>query len=95
VLVREGVPFREAHEAVGKLVHHCVSKGRDPRTLSREELTAFHPAFPGAAGDLVDLERSLESRDGVGGTSRRRVLEALEAAEADCARDESALEERA
>jgi len=92
-LVREGVPFREAHEAVGKLVQHCVSKRLDLRTLSREDLAGFHAAFPGSAAELVDLERALESRDGVGGTSRRRVLEALDAAEAACARDEQALEE--
>jgi argininosuccinate lyase len=82
VLVREGVPFREAHEAVGKLVAHCLGQGADLRSLSREDLRAFHAAFPAAAADLVDLERSLEARDGVGGTSRRRVREALGAAEA-------------
>ena len=93
VLVREGVPFREAHEAVGKLVHHCVSKDVDLRTLSATDLAEFHDAFPASARELVDLERALEARDGVGGTSRRRVLEALDAAEAACARDERALEE--
>jgi argininosuccinate lyase len=81
-LVREGVPFREAHEAVGKLVAHCLGKDVDLRSLSQEDLRAFHPAFPGAAAELVDLERALEARDGVGGTSRRRVNEALDAAEA-------------
>src|SRR5688572_23908559 len=50
-LVREGVPFREAHEAVGRIVAHCVEKDADLRSLSREDLRAFHPAFPsGAAG---------------------------------------------
>ncbi|MDH3685113.1 MAG: argininosuccinate lyase [Myxococcales bacterium] len=92
-LVRENVPFREAHEAVGKLVQHCVSKGADLRTLSQSDLAEFHPAFPASAAELVDLERALELRDGIGGTSRRRVLEALEAAEAACERDERALEE--
>ena len=82
VLVREGVPFREAHEVVGKLVRHCVSKRLDPRTLSAEDLRAFHPAFPAAAAELVGLERSVEARDSVGGPARRRVLAALEAAEA-------------
>ena len=46
-LVREGVPFREAHEAVGQIVAHCVEK--DSSTCarsSRDELRAFHPAFP-------------------------------------------------
>jgi argininosuccinate lyase len=91
VLVREGVPFREAHEVVGKLVRHCVSKRLDPRTLSAEDLRAFHPAFPAAAADLVGLERSVEARDIVGGPARRRVLAALEAAEARLRAEDAAL----
>jgi argininosuccinate lyase len=82
LLVSRGVPFREAHEVVGRLVGHCVSKRLDPRTLSVEELRAFHPAFPAAAGELVGLERSIEARDLPGGPARRRVLAALDEAEA-------------
>ena len=91
VLVREGVPFREAHEVVGKLVRHCVSKRLDPRTLSAEDLRAFHPAFPAPAAELVGLERSVEARDMVGGPARRRVLAALEAAEARLRSEDAAL----
>jgi argininosuccinate lyase len=82
VLVVAGVPFREAHEVVGKLVRHCLDTERDPRTLSLEELRGFHTAFPSPASDLIGLERSVEARDRVGGTSRRRVAEALGTAEA-------------
>jgi argininosuccinate lyase len=81
VLVREGVPFREAHEVVGKLVRHCVSEGVDPRTFSAADLRGFHPAFPAAAGELVGLERSVEARDLIGGPARARVAAALDAAE--------------
>ncbi len=81
-LVRENVPFREAHEAVGRVVGDCVAKDLDLRELSLEDLRAFHPAFPAPASELLDLERSLEARDLPGGTARRRVAEALEAAEA-------------
>jgi argininosuccinate lyase len=90
-LVREGVPFREAHEVVGKLVRHCVSKRLDPRTLSAEDLRAFHPSFPAGAAELIGLERSIEARDIVGGPARRRVLAALEAAEARLASEKAAL----
>jgi argininosuccinate lyase len=82
-LVREGVAFREAHEAVGRIVAHCLEKDLDLRALSREDLRAFHPAFPDGAAALVDLERSLESRALAGGTARVRVEEALER----CARE--------
>ena len=79
-LVREGVPFREAHEAVGRVVGHCVEKDVDLRTLSREDLRAFHPAFPADARALVSLERALEQRSLVGGTARARVEAALDEA---------------
>ena len=82
VLVQEGVPFREAHEAVGRVVGHCVEKDLDLRALSREDLAAFHDAFPASAGELLDLERSLEARTLPGGTARAVVEAALEAAAA-------------
>jgi argininosuccinate lyase len=81
VLVREGVPFREAHEAVGRVVHHCLEKGLDLAALSREDLRAFHAAFPAAARDLTNLDQSLERRGLAGGTARKAVEEALRAAE--------------
>jgi argininosuccinate lyase len=82
-LVRAGVPFREAHEAVGRIVQHCVGKKLDLRGLSRADLRAFHPAFPAAARELVDLEGALEGRALPGGTARARVEAALDRAEAD------------
>jgi argininosuccinate lyase len=78
ILVREGVPFREAHEAVGRVVQNCLSKQLDLRQLSREDLVVFHPSFPAAASELLDLERSLEARSLVGGTARRLVTAALD-----------------
>jgi argininosuccinate lyase len=80
-LVREGVPFREAHEAVGRLVGHCVESGLDLRALSRDALQRFHPAFPSGAGELVGVERALEARSLVGGTAKETVLRALEESE--------------
>ncbi len=92
VLVREGVPFREAHEVVGRLVSHCLENSLDPRALSQEELRAFHPAFPAPARELVSLETALEQRRASGATARERVREALEQAERACAAEAEALE---
>ena len=91
-LVREGVPFREAHEAVGKIVADCVRRGADLRALSREELRAFHPAFPSGAGELLSLEAALERRDLPGATARARVLDALARAEDELAAEALALD---
>jgi argininosuccinate lyase len=82
-LVRVGVPFREAHEAVGRIVAHCLEKDLDLRALSREDLRAFHVAFDASAGELLSLERALEERSLTGATARVRVLEALDAAESE------------
>jgi argininosuccinate lyase len=94
-LVREGVAFREAHEAVGRIVKHCVTKDLDLRRLSREDLRAFHPAFSAPAAKLVDLERALEGRDLPGGTARARVEAALEQADAELRAELASLEAEA
>lgn len=90
-LVREGVPFREAHEAVGRVVAHCVEKDADLRALSREDLRAFHPAFPAPAAALTDLERALEGRSLAGGTARGTVAAALAQARERTQREAQAL----
>jgi len=95
VLVVEGVPFREAHEAVGRIVAHCLEAQRDLRELSRDDLQAFHAAFPADAGELLSLERALEARNLPGGTARSQVAAALEAAEAEIAAARSALDAEA
>ncbi len=90
-LVREGVPFREAHEAVGRIVAHCVEKDIDLRSLSHADLQAFSPAFPAGADQLLSLERALEERSLPGGTARARVEEALAVATDTLASERAAL----
>jgi len=80
-LVRAGVPFREAHEAVGRVVGHCGREGLDLRSLSRDDLRAFHPDFPAGASELLSLERALEERSLTGGPARRNVEAALDRAD--------------
>ena len=77
ILVQEGVPFREAHEVIGKLVADCLKRDLDPTTLSLSEMREFHPSFTGPAKDLISLEKALELRDAIGGTARSSVEKAL------------------
>ncbi len=79
-LVREGVPFRDSHEVVGRIVAHCLDKQSDLRTLSLGDLRAFHASFVAPASELLSLDAALEQRAGVGATARHRVEEQLAAA---------------
>jgi argininosuccinate lyase len=75
-LVRKGLPFREAHEAVGKLVRYAEGKGAELGKLSLLELRKFSPLFDKDAMG-IDVMTSLRSRDVPGGTAPRQVAAAL------------------
>jgi argininosuccinate lyase len=92
VLVCHGVPFREAHESVGRIVGHCTRKQLDLRSLSKEDLQSFNDAFPASAGELLDLDRSFEQRSLVGGTARATVAAALERSRERVAAEAAALD---
>ena len=80
-LVRRGVPFREAHEAVGSLVAECERTGRTFGDLTIDDYRAAHPAF-GEEVLSLDIEASLAARSPFGGTAPERVAEQREAARA-------------
>ena len=79
LLARRGVPFREAHEATGKLVASCIARGKTFADLTDAEWAAAHPIFATQHPPLTAAE-SLASRDVPGGTAPRRVAEQLAAA---------------
>ncbi len=75
-LARQGVPFREAHSVVGRLVRQCEASGRSLGELSLAELRSAHPAFgPDAAG--MTVAQALAARDVPGGTAPPRVRAAI------------------
>lgn len=79
-LVRLGVPFRESHEVVGRLVRLAERSGVSLGDLGADALAEAHPALGPDALEVFDWERSVESRDLVGGTSRRAVAAQVDAA---------------
>jgi argininosuccinate lyase len=79
-LVVRGVPFREAHEVVGRLVASTLERGVRLDALSREELVRFHPMLDLDPRAFFSVERSLESRALVGGPARGQVQRAVEQA---------------
>ena len=79
-LVRQGMPFREAHEVAGACVKVCEARGIELWDLSDDDLAAVSPAFTPAVREVLTVEGSLASRSGVGGTAPVRVAEQLDAA---------------
>ena len=75
-LVRKGVPFRDAHEVVGKAVRLGVETGRDLAEMALSELQQFSPLIQDDVFAALALEGSVAARDGLGGTAPRRVREA-------------------
>ena len=85
LLVRQGVPFRRAHEAVGALVAHCAAEGVDLHEVPDDRLAALSPHLTPDIRSVLDVRGALASRDGAGGTAPVRVREQLDAARADVA----------
>ncbi len=77
-LVRQGVPFSEAHELAGACVRRCEDLGIGLEELSDEDLTAISPALSPEVRTVLSVDGSIASRDGRGGTARTRVAEQLD-----------------
>lgn len=76
-LVRKGLPFRDAHEVVGKSVRLGIDTGRDLSDITLTELQSFSPLIEADVYDCLSLEGSLESRNTLGGTAPARVRAAI------------------
>jgi argininosuccinate lyase len=79
LLVRKGVPFREAHEAVGHLVVWCQVNDKDFGELTDEELVKVSPQFTPDVRDVLSVPGALASRKAHGGTAPDRVRDQLTA----------------
>ena len=83
-LVRQGVPFRTAHEAAGAAVRAAEDRGVGLDELTEDELAAISPELTPQVRDVLTIEGSVSSRDGRGGTAPGRVAEQLNAVLAAC-----------
>ncbi len=80
-LVRRGIPFRQAHEIVGRMVGYCIAQGKAIEDLSLEEMKSFSEAYEDS-GEAFNLEHSVEARGIIGGTAAKFVKAQIEAAQA-------------
>jgi argininosuccinate lyase len=76
-LVRKGIPFRDAHEIVGKAVALGIREGRDLSELSLEALRQFSPRIAEDVFSVLTLEGSVAARDHIGGTAPVQVRAAI------------------
>jgi argininosuccinate lyase len=77
-LVYKGVPFREAHEKIGRAVRFAIEKGVELDGLTIEELRQFGDEFDEDFFAAITLPATLDCHDVIGGTARERVSKALD-----------------
>jgi len=76
-LVTRGMPFRDAHEVVGKAVAMCSKDSKGLEDLSLQELKELTPVIEEGVFDVLALEGSVASRDHIGGTAPAQVTQAI------------------
>jgi argininosuccinate lyase len=77
-LVAQGIPFREAHEIVGKVLRAAEQDGKSIREMPLEQLKKFSPVFGRELDTVLTLESALARRGLAGGTAPGAVRAALE-----------------
>lgn len=81
-LVRAGLPFRVAHEVVGKAVAYGIEQGKDLSEMSLAELQQFHNTIADDVFEVLTLEGSVSARNHIGGTAPKQVRLAIARAQA-------------
>ena len=76
-LVRRGLPFRQAHEVVGKIVREAERLGIPWTSLTPEKLRSFSPLFDESLSQAITLESALQARAAAGGTAAGNVRAAI------------------
>lgn len=76
-LVKQGIPFRDAHEITGELVKFCEANGLTLEQPSDEQYLAISEHLKPAVRKVLTAAGSVSARDGIGGTSPKRVSEQI------------------
>ncbi len=80
-LVKKGLPFRSAHEIVGKMVLYCIERNKTIDDLTQEEFKNFSNVFEEDILQKINIENCVEAKVSKGSTSKKSVLEMIESAE--------------
>ena len=79
-LVRKGIPFRDAHEIVGKMVFYCIGKKTTIEELPLERLKGFSEAIESDVYGVISLQACVNARSLDGGPARESVQKSIEQA---------------
>ena len=76
-LVKKGLPFRDAHEVVGKLVAYCLSNTKNLDDLTLEEFQGFSPLIKEDVYEAISVFTCVEKRQVTGGPAPEQVKKAI------------------
>jgi len=76
-LVKHGMPFRDAHEVIGKLVFYCIQNSKNLDDLTIEEFKKFSPVFEESVYKAISLEECVNKRNVIGGPSKTMMEEVI------------------
>jgi argininosuccinate lyase len=76
-LVNRGIPFRKAHECIGKAVALCAERGCELPQLTLADYQTISPAFAADVFDMLRLEKSMSARQAIGAPSPENVAAQL------------------
>jgi argininosuccinate lyase len=91
-LVEKGVPFREAHRVVGKLVKHCLKGNKGFEDLTLEDYQRISPLFEADVFQRIKLEECVFNKESTGGTGKKSLAKQIKLAKEKLEKGESSLE---
>ncbi|HEX9061955.1 MAG TPA: argininosuccinate lyase, partial [Clostridia bacterium] len=77
-LVKKGMPFRNAHEVIGRMVVYCINNQKAIDELSMDEFKSFSSAIEEDVYSEISLEKCVSGRNIPGGPAKESVLKAIE-----------------
>ncbi|MBQ6894358.1 MAG: argininosuccinate lyase, partial [Clostridia bacterium] len=80
-LVKKGMPFREAHEVIGKMVIYAIEKGKALSEFTMEEFKNCSPIIEDDIYEAIDLKTCVDGRNITGGPAKQAVLFSIEKGE--------------
>jgi argininosuccinate lyase len=81
-LVKHGMPFRDAHEVIGKLVFYCIQNNKSLDDLKIEEFKKFSNVFEQGIYQAISLEECVNKRNVIGGPAKSMMEEVIKKNEA-------------